>query len=125
MNHATTKREQNITERTPEFMTLRPHVDIYENKEELLIIADMPGVKKENIHIELKKDELVFEGKRQHSPENSFASEFWNVRYHRAFQIHQEVDTDKIKAELKDGILRIHLPKSPSIKPRQIEIHTA
>lgn len=112
-------RLENVEQRPTEI----PRVDVYENGQELLLIADLPGVAKDNLGVRVDQDELVLEGrrapKRQEAPA---ASEFRFVDFRRAFRLPQGIDREHIEAELKAGVLRLHLPKSASLRPRRIEV---
>lgn len=120
---AMTKREEAMPERNPRIPAITPEVDIYENDEEILLYAEMPGVGKEKLSINVDNGKLEISGIRK--LENSGAAnwaEFGDVEYHRIFSVPQTIDPAKANAELKDGVLRLHLPKSEAAKPRQIEI---
>lgn len=95
--------------------TLTPAVDIYENDQELLLKADLPGVEKENVRIHLDKDVLVVEGKRVFEGEDE-------VVYRRTFTVAQVFDAEKVNARLERGVLEVHLPKADRIRPRQIPV---
>jgi HSP20 family protein len=120
--------EQNLTNRaqtSPEKIHQRPAVapavDIYENPEELLVVADVPGVEQKSLSIRLEKGELTFEGRRSDAAEVSLSAE--NLPdYRRSFLVPQGVDAERIAADVSAGILKIHLPKSAALKPRQIPI---
>lgn len=103
-----------------------PVVDVVETPDEYLIRAELPGVTKDQVKIDLKngvltltgerKEEKEEKGKRFHRVERSYGS------FMRSFTLPSEVDEQKISADHRDGILSIHLPKSPSAKPRAVEI---
>ena len=100
-----------------------PPFDIYENKEELLLIADLPGVTTDHLEIHMDKNELTIEGLRtvvKH--EHVLAQESEVCDYRRAFVVPHGIDEEKIKAETKYGVIRLHLPKSKAAKPRQIQV---
>jgi len=100
-----------------------PPFDIYENKEELLLIADLPGVKTDHLKIHMDKNELTIEGLRtvvKHDHVLAQESEVCDFR--RTFVVPPGIDEEKIKAETKYGVLRLHLPKSEAVKPRQIQV---
>lgn len=90
--------------------TVAPPVDIYENADEYLIVADLPGVAEDAVQVNLDDDELSLEADRD------------DVRYRRMFRIPHAVDRSAIDAELKLGVLSLHLPKSAEVKPRRIQI---
>jgi len=99
-----------------------PPVDIYENKEEILLFADMPGVQTSDVFIHLDKGELTLQGRRgQQEPGKALVSELPDVDYRRTFAV-QGVDADKIEAVVAFGVLKVRLPKSEAVKPRQIAV---
>ena len=100
-----------------------PPVDIYENEGEVLLVADMAGVAKDNLTANFEKNTLTLEGKRElDAPGTAAKTAFESVEYRRVFSVPKGIDADKISAELKHGVLRLHLPKSAALKPRQIEV---
>jgi HSP20 family protein len=103
--------------------TLSPPVDVYENKDELLLVADMPGVTPEEVVINLDQDELTIESHRKAPPDvGKMAPQIPTHEYRRSFAIPRGLDTDKVRAEFSNGVLSLHLPKSPAVKPRQIQV---
>jgi HSP20 family molecular chaperone IbpA len=120
------KRPDDSAEKMQERPTTAPFVDIYENADELLVVADMPGVAKDKMAIHFDKGQLTIEGQRTRSAtEGLLAAEYRALDFHRQFLVPQGIDTDKISAELDRGVLRVHLPKSAALKPRQIPVKTA
>ncbi|MCB2183040.1 MAG: Hsp20/alpha crystallin family protein [Desulfobulbaceae bacterium] len=118
------KKEETKLERNRQFPTVTPVVDIYENEDEILLHADMPGVTKEEVRVNVDNGKLTITGLR--NLETSGAAnweEFGSVEFYRTFSVPQTIDVAKVNAELKEGVLRLHLPKSEAAKPRQIEIH--
>jgi len=95
---------------------LAPRVDIYENKEELLLLADLPGVELEGLSVRFDPPELRIEG-RQAGVEPP-------VLFARAFELDERIDPNSIAAELKHGVLRLQLKKSESFKPRTITVRS-
>lgn len=118
----------NAKERTRESVAGRPvvapAVDIYENTEEILLVADLPGVTEEGLAVRLEKDQLSIEGRTElpQQPGTLLAADFRAVDYRREFMVPKGIDADKIAATLKQGVLRVKLPKIPAVKPRQITI---
>lgn len=100
-----------------------PIVDIYENESEILLHAEMPGVSREGISINIDNGKMILSGVRhlQVSGATNWR-EFGETEYRRVFSVPQAIDVEKVHAELRDGVLRLHLPKSEAAKPRQIEI---
>ncbi|HKL82195.1 MAG TPA: Hsp20/alpha crystallin family protein [Desulfobacter sp.] len=120
------KQDEKNVEKTHELYEATPAVDIYENDNEILLHADMPGVVKENISVDIDNGTLSISGVRKLETEGAATyEEFSDVEYVRSFSVPQTIDVEKVEAELKDGVLRLHLPKSEAAKPRQIEIKTA
>lgn len=120
------KQDEKNIEKTRELYEAMPAVDIYENEDEILVHADMPGVVKENISVDIDNGTLSISGVRQLKTEGPATyEEFSDVEYVRSFSVPQTIDVEKVEAELKNGVLRLHLPKSEAAKPRQIEIKTA
>jgi len=100
-----------------------PRVDIYENDNELLLMADVPGVDKENLKINLDKEALLIEGRvKEEKLGTPLGREYRGVDYRRSFVVPAGIDASKISADLKNGVLNLHLPKAEALKPRQIEV---
>lgn len=125
MNTETTTqtKEMDRAEKIQQRPAYAPLVDIYENNEELLVVADLPGVAKEDLGISLEKGQLTIEGRRKEATTGAaLATEYRPLDFRRAFLIPNGIDTDRIAAELNNGVLRVHLPKAASLKPRRIEV---
>ena len=116
-------RKENILEKHQELPRIAPAVDIYENEEEILLYADMPGVRKEHVTINVDNGKLEITGTRhlQTKGSNNW-QEFGDVEYSRVFAVPQSIDVDKVNAELLEGVLKLHLPKAETAKPRTIKI---
>lgn len=103
-----------------------PYVDIFENDDEILLTADMPGVRKEDVSVNINNGTLYLSGIRRFDRKGAATwEEFSDVEYIRNFSVPQSIDVEQVKAELKDGVLTLHLPKTESFKPRMIEINAA
>ena len=104
--------------------TQTPLVDVYESADELMLVADMPGVTPNELAIHVDKDELTIESHRTAAASDAklLASEFVPRDYRRSFTVPHGLDMDKVRAEFANGILSLHLPKSPAVKPRQIQV---
>lgn len=111
-------------ERTQAKRTETPLVDIYENAGELLLVVDMPGVAQDGVAVNLENRELVIEGKRARAANEGspLVVEAEELDYRRSFVLPQGIDADKIAAELKQGVLRVRVPKASAAKPRQIQV---
>jgi HSP20 family protein len=103
-----------------------PAVDVYEDKDNLLVRAELPGMKKEDIEISLHEGFLTLSGERKGEAKQegseTYRSERWLGRFHRTLNLPCAVVPDKIKATYADGILTVTLPKAEEAKPKQIEI---
>jgi len=100
-----------------------PPFDIYENKDELLLVADLPGVNTDHLKIHMDKNELTIEGLRTRAKhDHVLGEESEACDYRRKFVVPPGVDEAKIRAETKYGVLRLHLPKSEAAKPREIQV---
>lgn len=118
-----TVKEEALAERKRQVPTVAPLVDILENENEILLFADMPGVDKKDISINIDNGRLEISGVREVPPVGATTwEEFTDVEYRRTFSVPQTIDVGGVNAELKEGVLLLHLPKSESAKPRQIEI---
>ena len=119
------KSDKGIVEKSRAIHIVGSVVDIYENEDEILLHVDMPGVEKDNIKVNINNGTLTLSAVRQLETKGvSTWEEFGDVEYRRSFSVPQSIDIGKVDAELKDGVLRLHLPKSEAAKPRQIEIKT-
>jgi len=92
--------------------TLTPRVDIFETDRELLMYADLPGVAPGDVDLRYEDGELVLQGKVSGAPvAQAVAREFEPGNFYRVFRVHDTIDAGKIEAELKCGVLTVHLPK--------------
>lgn len=125
-NRELVKSEEKSLEKTRELPSVRPLVDIYENEEEILLHTDMPGVTNDDIVINMDNGKLYLSGVRRMDADGAATwQEFGEVEYTRTFSVPQSIDIDRVNAELTDGVLKLHLPKSEASRPRRIEIKAA
>ncbi len=104
---------------------LRPAVDIFENGESIRLFADLPGVSEESLNLEVDDRTLTIQGDIALEMPEGMRSLHADVRsrcYRRAFTLSNELDTARIEASLKDGLLTVTLPKREEVRPRKIEI---
>jgi len=101
-----------------------PRVDIFENDSELLLFADVPGVKPQDIDLRYERGELILRGKVEppEHPGQPIFEEYESGDFYRVFQIHETIDASKIEAETKNGVLTVHLPKQEAVKPKQVQV---
>lgn len=126
MNFMTKKdvNEQNI-ESTRGYTYLSPDVDLYENKDGFRIVFDLPGIDKEDIKINVEKEILTVTAECHKNPDENYKpireeTEFTGMR--RSFNLNKAVDTEKINAEYKDGVLYLDLPKKEEEKSKEVTI---
>jgi HSP20 family protein len=102
----------------------RPRVDILENDQEVILIADMPGVKPNDVDVRFENGELTIHGRRtpSHAGRRRVIWEYEPVHYHRSFRLAEDIAADRIEAEMKNGVLRVRLPKAEAAKPRRIAV---
>jgi len=115
------------TERDPEnsAAALLPPVDIYEDETGFTLIADLPGVSKERLGVKVNGDNLLIEGDVSVPAPQGLEllyAEILASSYRRSFTLSRELDASKIEANLKDGVLRLRIPKAEEARPRKIEI---
>jgi HSP20 family protein len=102
-----------------------PPVDIYETAETIVVLADMPGVAADKVTIDIKDDQLTISGEITPPPGNQehlVVQEYDTGNFLREFTLGQLVDQNRIEAAMKDGVLRLTLPKVEKAKPRKIDI---
>jgi HSP20 family protein len=112
-------------EQTKPGIVFTPAVDIFETEKELTLLADMPGVKAGNLSIGLNKNVLAMTGEvdaPEGKDETDVIREYETGKYFREFTLSNEIDQTKIDASLKDGALRLILPKVQAAAPRKIEV---
>lgn len=107
-------------QRLAELPTITPPVDIYENDDEILLVADFPGVDPNEIEVHLEQGQLDIEG--QQVPPAEQADSLPPVLFARSFRVPDTIDSDGVAAELKNGVLNIRLKKSEAAKPRRITV---
>ncbi|MGR9037923.1 MAG: Hsp20/alpha crystallin family protein [Gammaproteobacteria bacterium] len=116
------------TENKPNEAVMIPPVDVIEDSSGITLTADLPGVEKENLIMEVDANTLTIEGKLSLSaPENMEAThaEVSLPRYKRMFTLSKELDSEKISAEFKQGVLTLRIPKAQHLQPRKIPINVA
>ena len=101
-----------------------PRVDIFENDQELLLYADLPGAAPDDIDLRYERGELTLQGKiAPGQPAGQpILAEYETGDYYRVFQIHESIDASKIEAEYKHGVLTVHLPKQEAVKPKLVSV---
>lgn len=125
----TVKKEQDKlaqVERARDRRTYMPNVDIIETSDGFLVLADMPGVAPDAIDIQYEQGVLTINGRvdpRQDEDKTNYLLHEYGVGdFYRSFRLGEGIETDKIEARLKDGVMELHLPKSEACKPRKITV---
>jgi HSP20 family protein len=112
-------------ERTRATQCYRPNVDILEQGDELLVMADLPGVRPEDIDIHYEDRQLTISGRvanRQPQSTRYLLREYGLGDFSRTFKVSEQIDGGRISAECRDGVLTLHLPKVESARPRKIAV---
>jgi len=102
-----------------------PAVDVFEDAGGITLLADMPGVKRDGLELKLEGDALLIEGDVQPSTPEGLEAVYAEVRvprYRRSFTLSRELDTARIEANLKDGVLTLRIPKLAHAQPRRIAV---
>lgn len=105
--------------------TMLPAVDVVEDVTGITLYADLPGVSRDKLNVRVEADALSIEGEVDlpvAADTEASHAEVYRPRYHRAFTLGQELDRDKVTAEFKHGVLRLHIPKAEHAMPRKIAI---
>ena len=126
MQNEIQKNDEVKAESRRETVVLKPQVDIIEDEANVLLIADMPGVNEKNVDIDLQGNNLTIRGQRE-TPSfegmNLKCTEYQpDYRYERQFTLGDTIDVEHIGATMKDGVLKLSLPKVKEAAPRRIEV---
>lgn len=108
--------------------SVAPLVDVFENVDEVLVVADVPGVGVDAVELRVENGTLTLEAKhpaRESRSAPALAREYEEVDRARSFRIPDGIDTQRISAEAKNGTLVVHLPKVAAVKPRKIEVRAS
>lgn len=120
------KREvEKAQEQTTPMRAFLPTTDIYETEDELTVVLEMPGVDRDNIEVNVENGVLTVEGKinfGKYEGMQPIYSEYNIGPYRRSFRISSRVDQDRIRAEMRDGVISLVLPKAEEAKARRIEV---
>lgn len=106
---------------------IRPAVDIFEDAHGIMVVAEMPGVSKERLNIQVDRNNLTIEGQAaidMPAGMEAIYADVQSTNYARSFALSSELETDAIDAQVKDGVLTIRIPKRREFRPRKIEVRT-
>lgn len=102
------------------YRNVAPACDVYESADEYLIVAEMPGVPEGAVDLRMDRTKLAIQADRLLGDTSDTDGTF--LRYTRAFQVPETIDSTKINAKLRNGVLSVHLPKAPQARVRQISV---
>ena len=114
-------------EQTTPGLVFTPAVDIFETEKEITLLADMPGVKANDLTIDLRDNTLTLSADvapADHTDEEQILAEYETGRYYRQFTLGEIINQESIDAKLKDGVLRLTLPKVEKATPKKITVKT-
>jgi HSP20 family molecular chaperone IbpA len=128
--------QQNVTQQSTESASqerrtgrsepaIRPPMDVYETAEGIVLQADMPGVSKDRLNLRVDGNTLLLEGSVQFEMAGQMEALYADIRstlYRCSFVLSNELDTGRIAANLKDGVLAVTIPKRAELRPRRIEV---
>ncbi len=118
--------EQKAPDTREESRTMVPPVDIFETENGLVVVADLPGVSQDKVEVDVDKNILTLKARpEQKLAEGLSLGEFRLLPYFRQFQLSDTVDQESIRAEMKFGVLTIHLPKVAEKEPRKIAVNVS
>jgi HSP20 family protein len=119
-----TRSDVTTPEQVPAKTTYTPRVDILETPDELVLFADLPGVRAGDVDVRFENGDLVLHGRCEPRGDSRgfFLQEYGTGDFYRAFTLNETIDSDKITAEHKNGVLTVHLPRSEKVKPKRITV---
>ena len=123
---APTRQEQDQPQRRPDSPTMIPRVDVLEDQTGITLLADLPGVARDSLAINVEGDSLTIEGEVTAATPQAMEAAYAEVRvprYRRSFTLSRELDGGRIEAHLKDGVLRLRIPKQEHAQPRRIKVN--
>lgn len=127
METKVTTESSSSTERTRSGRTFCPAVDILENEDALVVLADVPGSRAEDIGVDFENGQLTIHARvTERQPEGTrfLAREYALGDYRRSFEVSERIDPARIAADYTNGVLRLTLPKAESAKPKKIVVRT-
>ncbi|MGE5161056.1 MAG: Hsp20/alpha crystallin family protein [Betaproteobacteria bacterium] len=108
--------------------TMTPRVDVLEDSAGITLLADLPGVARDALEIQVEGDALTIEGQVSTATPQAMEATYAEVRvprYRRMFTLSRELDGSRIEAQLKDGVLRLRIPKQEHAQPRRVQVKVA
>ena len=103
-----------------------PAVDIFEDEQGLVVLADLPGVDPEHLDVRVDRGVLTIQGRAEHVAQGTILQKEYELSgFYRQFQLPDEIDSTRIGAELKQGVLRVRLPRVQQAEPRRINVQVS
>jgi HSP20 family protein len=107
--------------------SLSPAIDVVENDNEIMVLCDLPGVKKEDLELSISRNVVTIKGEKKVESKKEdrkiFRSEIWSGAFQRTISLPDTVDPDKVEAEMKDGVLTVKIAKREDVRPKQISVN--
>jgi HSP20 family molecular chaperone IbpA len=113
------------TEQIRDRRVYMPRTDIYETKDELVLVMDVPGAAEQSVEVSLEKNVLTITAYPAYAKFDGYVlayTEYGEGDYQRSFALSNEIDQDRIEAKVKNGVLTLHLPKAVEVKPQKISV---
>lgn len=127
-NGQVTETRQKQPARQQDLATLTPRVDVLEDETGITLYADLPGVAKDALDVKVEGDSLTIEGAISAATPQGMEATYAEIRlprYRRAFTLSRELDTNRVEANLKDGVLKLRIPKYAEAQPKRIAVKVA
>lgn len=120
---------QHLAQRNTDDQVMRPLVDIREEQNAFVVHAELPGVKPEDVHVEVERGVLTIRGERKFTSDEATKKQYRRVERHygvveRSFSLPNDIDPDSVAAKLEHGILEVRVPKKPAATPKRISVST-
>jgi len=107
--------------------SLSPAVDLMENENEIVLVCDLPGIKKDDLDLSISRNVITIKGEKKNEVkkegQKTFRNETWNGAFQRTISLPETVDPEKVEANMKDGVLTVKVAKREEVKPRQISVN--
>jgi len=127
-NEVVTREDQRLPAEASQRMAVLPPVDIFEDDTGITLFADLPGVSKDKLGVRIDGDNLIIDGEAVVGAPRNMEQVYSEARvpyYRRGFTLSRELDATKVEAVMKDGVLKLHIPKLEQAKPRRITVQAA
>jgi HSP20 family molecular chaperone IbpA len=125
MNMSDTNQVKHASAEQDNQRAVLPAIDVFEDASGITLLADMPGVPRDQLELKVEGEALLIEGSVQPRTPDGLEAIYAEVRaprYRRSFTLSRELDTSRIEANLKDGVLRLRIPKQAHAQPRRIAV---